>query len=320
MTRKSDACVAIEHALIAAATGEAAGRVAERVATHVAGCAHCREDYAHYRALDAAVGELRSAPADDDAGARTRLLARLGDLRSRLVRWSVFDSALGPILIAATETGISLVEYLDRRGAAGSRLFHQTTLEPEEDRAAVEPFHRDLDAYLTGGRTTLDWTLDWRLATSDFHRAVLAAAAAVPYGAVSSYAGIAHDIGKPAAVRAVAQALRYNPLPIVVPCHRIIGSSGALVGYAGHRVGLKERLLDLEGVPTEHGRRDVRVTRAAMYAWDRSDRWYCLPTCGEIPQQPIGRVTLIASVGTARALGLHPCQDCRPDLHPLEAR
>ena len=76
----------------------------------------------------------------------------------------------------------------------------------------------------------------------------------------------------PAAVRAVAQALRHNPLPIVLPCHRIIGSGGALVGYSGHRIGLKQRLLDLEGIRTAHRRRDVCVDRRAMYAWDRSDR------------------------------------------------
>ena len=75
---------------------------------------------------------------------------------------------------------------------------------------------------------------------------MLRATAAVPYGAVTSYSGIAAEISRPAATRAVAQALRWNPLPIVVPCHRIIGTSGALTGYSGNKIGLKQQLLAVE--------------------------------------------------------------------------
>jgi O-6-methylguanine DNA methyltransferase len=317
MSSKPRPCIAIEDDLIAAATGDAAGSLAKRVDEHVARCNPCREEYARFRAVDAVVAELRAAPAPSSESARERVLARLSDLRSRLAHYSVLDSPLGPILIAATETGVALVEYLGRRGVAGSWLLQQAELEPHAGGAELARFGSELIDYLAGGRTRLDWPLDLRLATSDFQRAVLEATAGVPYGAVSSYAGIAHHIGKPSAVRAVAQALRHNPLPIVLPCHRIIGSAGALVGYSGNRVGLKQRLLGIEGVRTEQRHRDVRVDRRAMYAWDRSDREYCLPTCGDISSRPIGRVTLFASSREAQALGLRPCRDCRPDLHPL---
>ena len=316
---KSRACVAIEPDLVAAATGEAVPRIGARVDTHVARCEPCRDDYARYRAVNAVVDELRAAPPPDSEAARVRVLARLSDLRARLVRYGVYASPLGPMLIAATEHGIALVEYLGRRGAAGSWLLRQAELEADADGADLARYHRELLAYLAGRRTTLDWPLDLRFASSEFHRAVLQATAGVPYGAVSSYAGIAHDIGKPAAVRAVAQALRHNPVPIVVPCHRIIGSGGSLVGYAGNRLGLKQRLLGVEGIRTEHRRRDVRIARHRMYAWDRSAREYCLPTCGDISTRPIGPITLLASVREAQVLGLRPCEDCRPDLHPLQA-
>jgi len=319
MSRTPAACAALAADLIAAAVGEASRPAAERIDDHVARCEGCRAEYRRYREVDAVVGELHAAPAPGSGRARARLLAELADLRARIVRYAVVDSPLGPILLAATEAGVSLVEYLGRARVRGSALFRQTTLEPHEGGAALEPFQRDLAEWFAGRRTRLDWPLDLRLARSDFHRAVLAATAAVPFGAVSSYAGIARDIGRPAAVRAVAQALRHNPVPIVVPCHRVIGSGGALVGYAGHRIGLKERLLDLEGVRTERRRGGVQVDRRAMYAWDRSDREYCLPTCGDISTRPIGRVTLFASARQAEALGLRPCGDCRPDLHPLEA-
>jgi methylated-DNA-[protein]-cysteine S-methyltransferase len=317
---KTTACGALEHDLIATASADATPSAAERVARHLRSCEGCQEEYARYRAVHEAVGELRATIPPPAAAARRRLLSRLADLRSRLVRYGVFATPLGPVLIAATEQGISLVEYVQRRDGSDSWLLRQHRIEPEADGAPLERFRDDLLDYLTGRRTRLDWPLDLRFARSDFQRAVLRATARVPFGAVSSYAGIASDIGRPEAVRAVAGALRHNPVPIVVPCHRIVGSGGALVGYAGTRIGLKERLLGVEGVRIRHGRRDAEIDRTAMYAWYRRDRAYCLPTCGSISEQPIGAVTLFASAREAEALGLVPCGDCRPDRHPLARR
>jgi len=317
MTTKPRQCVAIEPDLIAAATGEAAPAARERVDAHVAGCTACRDDFARYRAVDAVVGTLRAdpAPPGDAEAARRRLIARLADLKTRLVSYRVFSSPLGPILLAASEHGVALVEYL-RGGLSGSRLFAMAGIDPQEDGGELERLHDELLEYLAGRRTRLEWPLDLRFARSDFERAVLQATSAVPYGAVSSYTGIAGDLGKPSAVRAVAQALRHNPVPIVIPCHRIVGVGGDLVGYAGDRIALKERLLAVEGVPT---RRDHSgVCRGSMYHYDPNpDRQYCLPTCGTILERPIGRVKLFARRELAEAIGLEPCADCRPDLHPL---
>jgi len=315
--QKPRTCVQIEPDLIAAATGEATGEAGARVQTHVATCPPCREDFTRYRAVDAVVGTLRGetpAAADADA-ARARLIARLADLKSRLVSYKVFPSPLGPILIAASEHGVALVEYL-RGAAADSRLFRMGDIDTQEGGAALERLHSELLDYLAGRRTRLEWPLDLRFARSDFERAVLQATAAVPYGAVSSYTGIAGDIGKPSAVRAVAQALRHNPVPIVVPCHRIVGIDGDLVGYAGDRIGLKEQLLAVEGVPTVHER--ARIAREAMYHYDPNpDRQYCVPTCGSIFTRPLGQVRLFASRDLAESTGLSPCVDCRPDLQPV---
>jgi hypothetical protein len=118
-------------------------------------------------------------------------------------------------------------------------------------------------------------------------------------------------------VRAVAQALRHNPVPIAVPCHRIVGASGSLTGYAGSRLGLKERLLAVEGVPSEHAAAP-RVARQRLYHYEVNEaREYCLPTCGGIARRPIGQVVLYASRERAEGRGLVPCTSCRPDLHPL---
>jgi len=316
---KPQSCVEIEPELIAAGIGEATERESARVQSHVAGCRSCRDELGRYRAVDAVVGTLRAepAPAGDAEAARQRLIARLADLKSRLVSYRVFPSPLGPILIAASEHGVALVEYL-RGDARDSRLFRMGDVDTQEGGGALERLHGELLDYLAGRRTRLEWPLDLRFARSDFERAVLQATAAVPYGAVSSYTGIAGDVGKPNAVRAVAQALRHNPLPIVVPCHRIVGVGGDLVGYAGNRLGLKEQLLAVEGVPTVSRAHAARIARAAMYHYDPNpDRQYCLPTCGDIGKRPLGVVKLFARRELAETIGLSPCVDCRPDLHPI---
>jgi len=322
MTPKPNVCLQIEPDLVAAATGDAESGAARRVEDHIVSCRTCRREFDRYREIDGAMGALRRAPAaSGEARAREGLESKLADLRSRLVSYRVFPSPLGHILIARSEQGVSLVEYLHHgTDLKASRLHRVAGVELQEDGAEVETLHRELLEYLRGDRTRLEWPLDLRLVRSDFHRAVLRATAAIPYGAVTSYAGIAAEIGKPAATRAVAQALRWNPLPIVVPCHRIVGTSGALTGYSGDRVGLKQQLLAVEGVHAKGKRSDSRVARDTLYHYEANDQHeYCLPTCGDIARRPIGRVTLLASRELAGSLGLVPCTACRPDLHPLAA-
>jgi methylated-DNA-[protein]-cysteine S-methyltransferase len=323
MNRKPQVCVEIEADLVATAIGDAEAESARRVERHIDTCAPCRGEFQRYREIDSVVGSLRRAPVAAESMVRSReaLESRLADLRSRLVSYRIFPSPLGHILIGRSEHGVSLVEYLgDRTDLGASRLSGAPGVEPQEDGAEIEALYRELLEYLRGDRRRLEWPLDLHLARSDFHRNVLRATAAVPYGAVTSYAGIASEIGKPAATRAVAQALRRNPLPIVVPCHRIVGTSGALTGYAGNQTGLKQRLLAVEGIQAAGARGDSRVARNALYHYDPNDqREYCLPTCGDIARRPIGRVTLMASRDVAGALGLVPCTACRPDLHPLSA-
>ena len=244
MSSPHPACREIESDLLAVASGEAAPAAAERVEGHVVGCGPCREELRHYRAIEGFVGELRRAPlpGDDAVLARAELESRLADLRRRLVSFGVFSSPLGPILIARSELGVSLVRYLAGRGPVASEVRRHLGKEAIEDRAATDALYAELVDYIEGRRTRLDWPLDLRGARSDFQRRVLDATAQLPYGAVASYAGIARRIGAPAAARPVAQALRWNPLPIVIPCHRVIGGSGALVGYAGKRVALKDNM------------------------------------------------------------------------------
>jgi methylated-DNA-[protein]-cysteine S-methyltransferase len=318
MSANIPTCREIERELVATAMGEGDPGEAERLQAHLAMCAPCRGELDRYGAIDRVVGEIRRAPVvrDRSEALRGDLAWRLAELRRRTVTARVWSSPLGPILIARSEQGVVAVEYLESaRGAAASRVLRRAGIEIVEEGSETESFYQQLLEYLSGERTRLAWPLDLRLAHSEFQREVLQATAALPYGAVVSYAHLAREIGRPTATRAVAQALRHNPLPIVVPCHRVVGSSGALTGYAGNKLGLKEQLLTLEGVPLAG--RDRHIVRGAMYL--RADHYgeYCLPTCGALPTVPLWRLTLFGSRERAEAAGLAPCQDCRPDLHPI---
>lgn len=321
MTRAPQSCRELEPDLIAVATAEARPTAARRVERHLAGCASCRSELARYEAVEGLVTAYRDtrAPEADPTLARAQLESRLADLRSRIMRYGVFDSPLGPIAIGVSEHGVALVEYVRSADRTGGKLARRVGGEAVEDPRRTEALYRELADYLDGRRTRLDWTLDLRRTRSDFQRRVLEATARLPYGAVTSYAGIAREIGAPRATRAVAQALRHNPLPIVVPCHRVIGSSGDLTGYAGTRVGLKRDLLAVEGVHTVAGRGDFHIDRRAVYYKVPDGGEYCLPTCGGILEKPLGDFTVFGSRARAEAVGLQPCTDCRPDLHPLPA-
>ena len=187
----------------------------------------------------------------------TRLTA---DVRPRLVL-SVWDSPIGPLRIGTTDKGVALVEFVspDDPEDEATRLGKSFALE-QSARIPAAPT-RDLEAYLNGSRQALEWVIDDGLMRSDFQRQVLRAAREIPYGSLTTYLGLAERIGQPKAVRAVAQALRYNPLPIRIPCHRIVGSNGSLTGYAGNKIALKRDILAVEGIPTVPSRSGFAIAR-----------------------------------------------------------
>jgi methylated-DNA-[protein]-cysteine S-methyltransferase len=312
-------CREVERDLVAVAAGEAGAGAAQGVERHVAICRSCRDELGRYRVLEGMVSDLRGAPMPgaDPTLARAELESRLADIRSRMVTYGIYPSPLGRILIARSELGVSMVRYIDSDASARSHLARLAGDEVVEDEAAIEPVYRELLDYLNARATRLSWPLDLRWARSDFQRRVLAVTAQLPYGAVASYGGIAKRLGSPESVRAVAQALRHNPTPIVIPCHRVIGSTGALTGYAGTRIGLKKQLLSLEGVSV--GADTSRIDRDNMYVWISPDKEYCVPSCGSLSEMPLAQLTLFGSRQHAEAVGLSPCTSCRPDLHPLPA-
>jgi methylated-DNA-[protein]-cysteine S-methyltransferase len=311
-------CSEIEPDLLASAIGEADANAEGRVAEHVAGCGSCRREHSEYRAIERELGTIRETPVDARgvAQSRERLEARLDDIRSRIVAYRVYDSPLGPVLLAHSEQGVVLFEYLHgSHDRSAMRRLHG--IETIEDGGESEGLYRELREYLDGRTQHLQWPLDLRLIKSPFQRKVLEHTANIPYGAVVSYKRIASDLGQPRAVRAVAQALRWNPVPVAIPCHRVIGASGLLTGYAGGETTRKRQLLATEGVPLIPAHHDFAIARSAMYVLMPGDREYCLPTCPPTETLHSGIPTFFGSRARAEAVGFKPCTSCRPDLHPL---
>jgi methylated-DNA-[protein]-cysteine S-methyltransferase len=175
-----------------------------------------------------------------DRLAQSAATAGLLDLAYRVI-----DSPVGSLLLVATERGLVRVAF-DREG-------HDAVLQALADRisprilaapARLEAVARELDEYFQGRRRTFDLTLDWRL-SAGFRRTVLSHLPEIEYGRTASYSAVAELAGNAKAVRAVGTACATNPLPLVVPCHRVVRADGSAGGYLGG-VEAKQALLRLE--------------------------------------------------------------------------
>jgi len=182
---------------------------------------------------------------NDAAAAAARFAAAVADEVD--VAYTTHETPVGPLLLAATTHGLVRIAYGDPDRAL-DQLARKLSPRILEAPKRLDIVRRELDEYFARKRTRFDVDLDWAL-VSDFGRRVLGATAAVPYGETATYGQVAGAAGNPKAARAAGRALNTNPIPIIVPCHRIVGASGALVGYAG---GLERKvsLLQLESRPS----------------------------------------------------------------------
>lgn len=164
------------------------------------------------------------------------------------VAYSLVDSPVGRLFVATTRRGLVRVEFSpERPDDVLEELAASLSPRVLEDPKGTEPARRQLDAYFEGRIHGFRMRLDWSLTQPGFSRRVLEATAAIPYGAVSTYRDVARRAGSPRAARAAGNALHDNPLPIVVPCHRVVPSGGGIGKYGGEE-WRKAYLLHLEGV------------------------------------------------------------------------
>ena len=300
--------------MIAVALDEADAALRQAVHTHIHLCQACCGVYARYCGVQQILTGLQ-----DPRDVEEPLQRAQEKLTHRLVRRPVvhcsyhwFSTVLGKLCIATSEHGVSLVTWETHAARFLTRLERQANVAVHEDQEALQAFLSELQAYLAGTCDRLPWPIDERCMRSAFQRDVLHLTATIPYGAVMSYQSVAAALGQPKAVRAVAQALRYNPLAIIVPCHRVIGQTGHLTGYAG---GLERKctLLTCEGIPLLNRPAGVFVNREHMYVGWRKERAYCKPHCPDLVHLTPDDMLLMSSRAIAGQRDFVPCNVCHPE-------
>jgi methylated-DNA-[protein]-cysteine S-methyltransferase len=187
------------------------------------------------------------APVPQAHAAAQRFADRAAAEHDADLAYATTPSPLGELLLVAGARGLTQMHYLDGPlDATLALIAERRSPRIVESAAALDPWRRELDEYFGGTRRRFEAPLDWDQ-MSPFQRAVLRATAAIPYGATSTYTGVAVAAGSPRGQRAAGNALGANPLAIVVPCHRVLRSGGAFGGYTGG-LARKHYLLELEGL------------------------------------------------------------------------
>lgn len=317
--RSTLSCGFAEDDLIADALGETSQDVHQQIHSHITTCPICARLLEQYRQLHT---RLRAVPAAETglASARRALDTRLALTNRPRLLLSVWDSPIGPLRIGRTDKGVALVEFVSPDNPKDATAILRKRFSVEQsvgDGGNISSLTHKLEAYLNGSRQALDWVIDDVLMRSDFQRQVLQAASEIPYGTLTTYLGLAERISQPKAVRAVAQALRYNPVPIQIPCHRIIGSNGNLTGYAGNKIALKRDILAVEGIPVVQSKTGFAIAQDRLYVGRQQDHIFCRPSCETSKGIRAGDRLFIASHTRAEEIGYAPCTICQPDLHPL---
>lgn len=241
--------------------------------------------------------------------ARARLAGELKYERRPEAAAGVTRSPLGDLLVAVTGRGIVMIHYLTGAADLASTVEQlRPRLDLAEDRRTIDGVAAEIHRYLSGDSKALRQEVDLSLAGSSFHQKVLRKLQEVPRGAVLSYQALGAAAGAPKGARAVGNAMHNNPVPIYVPCHRVIASGGGLGGYGGG-AQRKLRLLRCEGFDLDDGA--VKLPGSAVWG-HRGTKVYCRADCRTAARVDRNRIWFFAGVQEARRAGLRPCKICRP--------
>jgi O-6-methylguanine DNA methyltransferase len=221
--------------------------------------------------------------------------------------YTTTDSPLGPVYIAWSAEGMTLaMRALD--AAIFTREAREILGRSVTPGDPPERIARGARAWLAGERSD-DLRFDLRQLTP-FERAVLMKTREIPRGEVRPYGWIAREIGHPGATRAVGTALAHNPVPLFIPCHRVVRSDGHIGRYSMGGEGAKRVVLTYEGVNVDEIER--LADAGVRFIGRRAERYYCYPTCGEMMNLSAGERRDFSDAARAEAEGYHACQTCRP--------
>lgn len=220
------------------------------------------------------------------------------------------ESPVGPVFIVHSSAGISMVTRA-KSAADFERAFrrlHGRSVQAERHVAPAEIRRRirKLQGQAPGGLR-----FDLR-GLSEFERAVLMKALEIPAGEVRPYSWIAREIGRPGAVRATGSALAKNPVPLLIPCHRVVRSDGHIGRYSLGGPRNKRTLLEIEGAQPET--LEKLASSGVRYLGNAAGRHYCYPTCGGIATLVLSNKVRFHDEREAAKAGFRPCEDCRPPI------
>ncbi|MEA2653861.1 MAG: hypothetical protein QOI37_1088 [Chloroflexota bacterium] len=230
-------------------------------------------------------------------------------------RFARFDSPIGPLIVAWNGIGVSAVEAADDDGSFVANHLARTGRRAY----AVDRLPASLAGAIArrlGGDRRVRIDLDLRGHT-DFERDVWHKALEIPRGEVRPYGWIAAEIGRPKAVRAVGTALGHNPVPLIVPCHRVVRSDGMIGQYSLGGPENKRTILATEGLDPDALETAART--GLRFVGSDTTHAVCLPTCYHARQITTAHRQAFRSMASAIAAGYRPCRDCRPGSGAIAA-
>ena len=222
--------------------------------------------------------------------------------------YALMDSPVGPLRVAWNGRGVSTVEAAPDDAAFEARFVARTGRVARRREALPDDLARKIERRLAGDRhNRID--LDLRGSTP-FEQAVWMKALEIPRGEVRPYGWIAAEIGRPKAVRAVGTALGHNPVPLIVPCHRVVRSDGMIGQYSLGGPRNKRTILAREGADPDGLESLARA--GIRYFGSDTTHIYCLPTCRDARRVTERHLVRFPSARAASAAGYRPCRHCRP--------
>jgi methylated-DNA-[protein]-cysteine S-methyltransferase len=239
--------------------------------------------------------------------AREKLEPRMNLIRRSEAAVGVTQSPLGPLLIAVGPKGLLLVQYLQTKSASSGLTVLRLKFDPVEDPKIAEQVGDQIRRFLSGERHALDYRADLSLVGGDFQRRALERLMEVPFGAVVTYQGLAATMGEPNAQRAVGNAMATNPIPIYVPCHRVVRSDG-VIGHYGGGTQSKVELLRTEGFAIQN----QRIPSHAVYG-HRASETFCTMDCSAARGENPTKMLIFACPDSARTAGMKACKVCLPN-------
>ena len=240
--------------------------------------------------------------------AHSRLSPALTRIRRPVARVAVVNSRIGQLLAAQSRQGLVALRFIDSHDTGDLLTDIRRRFDIVEDDAVGREIGGEVERLMQGNADAIaNRSVDLSLVESDFQRRALTRLRRVPAGSVVTYQGLATAIGAPSGQRAVGNSVASNPVPIYVPCHRVIRSDGLLGNYGGGPER-KLKLLRAEGFGVDH---DRRVPAGAVYGHWQS-RIFCRPACSAVRRAERRQWLIFVNAERARRFGMRACKLCRP--------